>query len=359
MARRLARLSRSAPAAAHDRPGAQPRQARARSHGRPSARAAGGAGDVGRLLGGPRRHRRRARSAGAERRADPRRIALRRGGESGPRPCRGRPGKRRRGDPTAGCRGWSTHSSGDSRHWMSRSGWTRRSSPSSPHARRSAAGWTLRTADSAIDGRPCDRRDLRVRGPRCARGASCRPSMPTGRSRACTSSRSSSTPPRSTPHPRGSGVLTVPGTHRAKALTHATAKWAWLAEAVQAGHRTATSCASRSAASPSPRRPTGSTSARPRRSRWRRPSALLGVSLDPSQVVASDIAKYEQSLPGAAIGQREAAAAVRTRLEAAPGIVAVGAWLSGTGLAQVVPDARAQAAIVRRAALFGSGSAGD
>jgi len=32
----------------------------------------------------------------------------------------------------------------------------------------------------------------------------------------------------------------------------------------------------------------------------------------------------------------------------------VGAWLSGTGLAQVVPDARAQADVLRREALFGS-----
>ena len=40
------------------------------------------------------------------------------------------------------------------------------------------------------------------------------------------------------------------------------------------------------------------------------------------------------------------------RLAAAHGIVAVGAWLSGTGLAQVVPDARAQADSLRHAALF-------
>jgi oxygen-dependent protoporphyrinogen oxidase len=70
--------------------------------------------------------------------------------------------------------------------------------------------------------------------------------------------------------------------------------------------------------------------------------------------VGSDIARYEQTLPGAAIGQRDAAAAVRRSLAAARGIVAVGAWLSGTGLAQVVPDARAQADVLRREALFGS-----
>src|SRR4029078_12617845 len=36
--------------------------------------------------------------------------------------------------------------------------------------------------------------------------------------------------------PRGSGVLTVPGTHVAKALTHATAKWPWLRERASAAH---------------------------------------------------------------------------------------------------------------------------
>jgi oxygen-dependent protoporphyrinogen oxidase len=78
------------------------------------------------------------------------------------------------------------------------------------------------------------------------------------------------------------------------------------------------------------------------------------VALDPSQVVGSDIARYEQTLPGAAIGQRDAADEVRAQLAEVGGIAAVGAWLSGTGLAQVVPDATAQAELVRRSALFGS-----
>ncbi len=79
-----------------------------------------------------------------------------------------------------------------------------------------------------------------------------------------------------------------------------------------------------------------------------------GFRSTPEPVVGSDIARYEQTLPGAAIGQRDAAATVRKRLEAMGDIVAVGAWLSGTGLAQVVPDARAQAEILRRAVLFGT-----
>lgn len=153
--------------------------------------------------------------------------------------------------------------------------------------------------------------------------------------------------------PRGTGVLTVPGTHAAKALTHATAKWDWLRSAAAAEHphrhvvRVSFGSQSESPATD------GLDLAAATALAVDEASALLGVSLDPAQVVGSDIARYEQTLPGAAIGQRDAALAVRTRLKTARGIVAVGAWLSGTGLAQVVPDARAQAETLRRAALFG------
>jgi oxygen-dependent protoporphyrinogen oxidase len=154
--------------------------------------------------------------------------------------------------------------------------------------------------------------------------------------------------------PRGSGVLTVPGTHRAKALTHATAKWQWLADAATAGHPhrhvVRVSFGSQSEAPATE----GLDPEAIRALAVAEASALLGVTIDPSQVVGFDIARYEQSLPGAAIGQRDAAETARARLAKEPGIVAVGAWLSGTGLAQVVPDARAQAETVRRAALFGS-----
>ena len=160
--------------------------------------------------------------------------------------------------------------------------------------------------------------------------------------------------------PRGSGVLTVPGSHRAKALTHSTAKWPWLGEAAAVGHphrhvvRVSFGTQSEAPATDGLDLDDATALA------LAEASALLGVELGASHLVGSDIAHYEQTLPGAAIGQREAATAVRARLSpAARGIVAVGAWLSGTGLAQVVPDARAQAEVLRRAALFGSAPASD
>jgi oxygen-dependent protoporphyrinogen oxidase len=159
--------------------------------------------------------------------------------------------------------------------------------------------------------------------------------------------------------PRGSGVLTVPGSHRAKALTHSTAKWAWLADAARARHPHRHIVRVSFGTQSEPPATAGLDLAAATALAVEEAAALLGVALDPQQVVASDIARYEQSLPGAAIGQRDAAEAVRAKLAASTGIVAVGAWLSGTGLAQVVPDARAQAAIVRRSALFGPDSASD
>ena len=159
--------------------------------------------------------------------------------------------------------------------------------------------------------------------------------------------------------PRGSGVLTVPGSHVAKALTHATAKWAWLREAATRNHphrhvvRVSFGTQSESPATE------GLDLAEATALAVAEASALLGVQIDPARVIGSDIARYEQTLPGAAIGQRDAAAAVRETLAAARGIVAVGAWLSGTGLAQVVPAARAQADLLRREALFGARPGSD
>lgn len=84
---------------------------------------------------------------------------------------------------------------------------------------------------------------------------------------------------------------------------------------------------------------------------------MLGVPLTTQQVVASDRAIFSQARPAATIGHREQSAAVRAALARTPGVIAVGAWLAGSGLAQVIPDARAQAETVRQAALWGGNDA--
>lgn len=83
-------------------------------------------------------------------------------------------------------------------------------------------------------------------------------------------------------------------------------------------------------------------------------SALLNVPLAAAQLRASRRDRWAQPPPVSALGQREGAADVRAAVHAVPGLAVVGAWVAGTGVAQVVPDALAEAERVRRLALWGS-----
>jgi oxygen-dependent protoporphyrinogen oxidase len=85
----------------------------------------------------------------------------------------------------------------------------------------------------------------------------------------------------------------------------------------------------------------------------REASALLGVPLDESALVASHRARFVQSQPASIIGSGDRRAAARAAVQAVPGLAAVGAWLAGTGLAQVIPDAKEEADRLRRALLWG------
>lgn len=79
---------------------------------------------------------------------------------------------------------------------------------------------------------------------------------------------------------------------------------------------------------------------------------MLGVPLRPESVVASHRGRFVQSQPASIIGSGERRAAARAAVQAVPGLAAVGAWLAGTGLAQVVPDAQEEADRLRRALLW-------
>lgn len=149
--------------------------------------------------------------------------------------------------------------------------------------------------------------------------------------------------------PRGTGVLTVPGSHRAKALTHASAKWQWVADAAGSGtHVVRVSFGSAGAA------PVIDGLAPEAQAELAREeaSALLGVSIDAASVREVRVERFQQSQPAATTGHRQQTAAARTAIRGVAEIGAVGAWLSGTGLAQVIPDAINEADRVRRALLF-------
>lgn len=149
--------------------------------------------------------------------------------------------------------------------------------------------------------------------------------------------------------PRGTGVLTVPGSHRAKALTHTTAKWQWVADQADPGVHAVRVSFGSSAEAPATDGLSGDDAAE---LALAEASQLLGVPLELSQLRGFRVERFAQSQPASTIGQAGRTRSVRSVIRAVPTIGAVGAWLAGTGLAQVVPDAIAEADRIRRAVLF-------
>ena len=149
--------------------------------------------------------------------------------------------------------------------------------------------------------------------------------------------------------PRGTGVLTVPGSYTAKALTHASAKWAWIREQAAAGTHVVRVSFGSIAENPA----TDGLSAKQQTELAReQASKLLGVEIPAAAIRGSRLERFQQSQPAATHGHREQTEKARAAIRAIPTIGAVGAWLSGTGLAQVVPDAAEETDRVRRAVLF-------
>lgn len=184
--------------------------------------------------------------------------------------------------------------------------------------------------------------------------------------------------------PRGTGVLVARGSPgvRAKALTHATAKWAWLADAAGHGRHVVRLSYGRGSTPP---QTANIRSDRERQMSALRPdvrdlrgvrdradgadteidalgdealarqaladaAALLGVPLAPSQVVGFARRHWRGQVPSARPGHAVDVAQVRAALARHPGLHAAGSWVAGTGLAAVVADARALAATLPFAA---------
>lgn len=140
--------------------------------------------------------------------------------------------------------------------------------------------------------------------------------------------------------PRGSGVLVaagVPGV-RAKALTHATAKWAWLAEVAGPGHHVLRLSY---AAGHAP------ADGRELLEQARRDAAaLLRTPLPEAQVREAAPTRWTGTLPLARPGHRARVERVERAIGAQDGLSAGGSWVAGTGLAAVVAQARSLAARV-------------
>ncbi|SDO22418.1 oxygen-dependent protoporphyrinogen oxidase [Nakamurella panacisegetis] len=137
-------------------------------------------------------------------------------------------------------------------------------------------------------------------------------------------------------HPRGTGILVSRHASgvAAKALTHATAKWAWLAQAAGPGrHVLRLSYGRGDDDLPSDLVGTALRDA----------SVLLGVDLDRSHLIDSDVIGWTSALPRPQPGHRAAMATLKGQIAQQPGLHLTGSMVDGTGLAAVITGARTAA----------------
>lgn len=144
--------------------------------------------------------------------------------------------------------------------------------------------------------------------------------------------------------PRGTGVLVAPQSpgFRAKALTHATAKWAWLAERTPPGRHVLRLSYGRGGPDSAQRRPEPRTDEELFDAALEDASALLAVPLSRADVVDWDVVRWSGALPFAALGHQQRVGRVRQLCAAEENLAVVGGWLSGNGLAAIVADTARQ-----------------
>ena len=145
-------------------------------------------------------------------------------------------------------------------------------------------------------------------------------------------------------YPIAASLATAPAA--AVALVHATADWPWLAAAAGPGHHvlrvSLTADADADAAGNADDIVTSAA---------RAAEHLLGVELGEPRAAAHRRIALE--LPASALDHAARTADVRRAAARHPGLSIVGAWMSGSGLAQIIADAIAESDRVRSAVLWG------
>jgi len=148
--------------------------------------------------------------------------------------------------------------------------------------------------------------------------------------------------------PRGTGVLVaanagVSGDNEvaARALTHSTAKWAWLSDLAGPGRHVVRLSYGEAGRIPD------NTETDLLSTTVRDAARILGVDLKSSAVVGFARTVWMNAQPFASVGQRQRVSRVRDAVSAIPGLGVTGAWLAGTGLASVIPDAATVARALR------------
>ena len=161
-------------------------------------------------------------------------------------------------------------------------------------------------------------------------------------------------------HPRGTGMLVAPSVPGigAKAMTHASAKWAWAADALTAalgpGHHLLRLSYGRITDTPdSLTLGFYSSDEQLLAAAAADLPQLTGVPIGPEQILDADVVRWERALPAASAGHLQRVQQLLQALsqlrqlpqgEAGTKIWTAGSWFAGTGLARVIPDARAVAA---------------
>ena len=152
-------------------------------------------------------------------------------------------------------------------------------------------------------------------------------------------------------HPRGSGIIVAPEAHgvRAKALTHSSSKWPWLASLAGAGrHAIRLSYAGSQLPAAGPNS-ANSAAARPATDTeliakaLADASVLLGVPLGVSDLRASRITRWSDAVTPPSPAHRDLVGKWTKSVARLNLIGLTGSWIAGTGLASVIPHAQAAA----------------
>lgn len=140
--------------------------------------------------------------------------------------------------------------------------------------------------------------------------------------------------------PRGTGILVAPQSPgiAAKALTHATAKWRWLAGQAAPGTHVLRLSYGRGTQPGEGPVTEPRTDAELFDAALNDASALLAVPVHAGAVLAWDVVRWTGALPFASLGHKRRVAEVREICAADGTLAVVGGWLSGNGLAAIVAD---------------------
>ncbi|MBK5238014.1 MAG: protoporphyrinogen oxidase [Actinomycetales bacterium] len=152
-------------------------------------------------------------------------------------------------------------------------------------------------------------------------------------------------------HPRGSGIIVAPEAPgvRAKALTHSSSKWPWLASLAGAGRhaiRLSYAGSQLPAAGPNSANTAAARKAADTEliaKALADASVLLGVPLGASDLRASRITRWSDAVTPPSPAHRDLVGKWTKSVARLNRIGLTGSWIAGTGLASVIPHAQAAA----------------